>query len=114
MQVNTLNVNYNPNVINRNNVKVESPRDTYSFLNRLVNDKDFYVDFQMNPIKIFGEYNFDTSKIVIPKDFILPSQEELRERLSYINNYEDFVSPSQIQSLPILPVVFVFIPIFAY
>ena len=30
----------------------------------------------MNPIKIFGEYNFDTSKIVIPKDFILPSQEE--------------------------------------
>ena len=46
--------------------------------------------------------------------FFLPSQEELRERLSYINNYEDFVSPSQIQSLPILPVVFVFIPIFAY
>ena len=58
MQVNTLNVNYNPNVINRNNVKVESPRDTYSFLNRLVNDKDFYVDFQMNPIKIFGEYKY--------------------------------------------------------
>lgn len=91
MQVNTLNVNYNPNVINRNNVKVESPRDTYSFLNRLVNDKDFYVDFQMNPIKIFGEYNFDTSKIVIPKDFILPSQEELRERLSYINKRKTII-----------------------
>lgn len=72
------------------------------------------MDFQENPIKVFEEYHFDTSKILIPENFILPTQQELRERLSYINNYEDFVSPSQIQSLPVLPAIFVFIPIFAY
>jgi len=102
----------NPILIGKK-VNIDSPRDTYSFLNRLVNDKSFYDEFQNQPLKIFKEYNFDTSKITIPADFILPSQDVLRDRLSYINNYEDFVSPSQIQSLPVLPVIFVFIPVFA-
>lgn len=101
---------YGQNSITRRD-GIKSPRNVYSFLNKLANDKAFYISFQNSPIHIFEEYGFDISKIVIPNDFKLPSQSEIKERLIYINTYEDFVSPSQIQSLPILPVVFVFIPI---
>ncbi|WP_018675108.1 hypothetical protein [Riemerella columbina] len=98
----------------KTNVTNEAPRDTYSFVNKLVHDTSFYNEFSLNPLKVFGENGFDTSKIYIPNDFSMPSQEELKERLMYIYSYEDFVSPAEMSSLPILPVVFIFIPIFAY
>jgi hypothetical protein len=106
--LNNQSVGFNPT-----NLISERPRDSYSFVNRLANDELFYNEFKMNPLKIFDENGFDTTKIFIPSDFQMPARELLRSRLQIIYSYEDFVSPAEMSTLPILPVIFIFIPIFA-
>lgn len=90
------------------------PRDSYKFMQDFAFNQENLNEFQKNPLNFLQSRGIDTSELIIPKDFKMPSQEEINMALKYYYSNEEFVSPAMQTSAAAFWVVFIFIPAFAY
>ena len=90
------------------------PRDSYQFVQDFAFKQENLDNFQKDPLNFLKSKGIDTSELTIPKDFKMPTQEEINIALKYYYSNEEFVSPAMQTSAAAFWVAFLFIPIIAY
>ncbi len=92
----------------------QQPRNSNKLIQEISFSKAILNDFEKDPLSFFKKHGVDISGLTIPKDFKMPSQEEINMRLAYFYTNEEFVAASECSATAFAAFLGLLVPAFKH